>query len=345
MENTSPSREKKNKRKYKKTTIISVLLGVLLFGGVGYGTYVYMKTSNIVQKSNLNLARGEKSNLREKAVKPITHNVSILIMGIDENQERQKEYNGAFHTDALLLATFNKDDKTVKLTSIPRDTYTYVPIEKKKDKITHAYGSGFVKNGKDGGPQASVEAVEKLLQVPVDYFVKFNFGSFIKIVDGLDGVEVDVPVEFTEQNSKDEPDAIHLKKGVQKLTGEEALALARTRHIDSDAMRGQRQQLVIEAILSKLKSVGSITKLEKMVEAVDGDFKTNLALEDMLSFYKYGLDCPVEKIQLAGDDLYLPNGPNGQRVYYYNPNKTDLQNLSNTLRTHLGLSEKRIEGN
>ncbi|PEC23043.1 LCP family protein [Bacillus cereus] len=313
MENHSSSREKQYKRKYKKTTIISFLLGVLLFGGAGYGAYVYTKTSNLVQKSNLNLARGEKSNLREKAVKPIANNVSLLIMGIDENQERQKEYNGAFHTDALLLATFNKDDKTVKLTSIPRDTYTYVPIEKKKDKITHAYGRGFIKNGKDGGPQASVEAVEKLLQVPVDYFVKFNFSSFIKIVDELDGIEVDVPVEFTEQNSKDESDAIHLKKGQQKLTGEEALALARTRHIDSDAM--------------------------------DGDFKTNLAMDDILSFYKYGLNGSIEKTQLAGDDLYLPNGPKGQPVYYYNPNKKDLQSLSNTLRTHLGLSEKQIEEN
>lgn len=134
MENTSSSREKKNKRKYKKTTIISVLLAVLLFGGVGYGTYVYMKTSNLVQKSSLNLARGEKSHLREETVKPIANNVSLLIMGIDENQERQKEYNGAFHTDALLLATFNKDDKTVKLTSIPRDTYTYVQLKRKKIK-------------------------------------------------------------------------------------------------------------------------------------------------------------------------------------------------------------------
>ncbi|MED2711419.1 LCP family protein, partial [Bacillus toyonensis] len=149
----------------------------------------------------------------------------------------------------------------------------------------------------------------------------------------------------TEQNSKDEPDAIHLKKGLQKLTGEEALALARTRHIDSDAMRGQRQQLVIEAMLNKLKSAGSITKLEKMVEAVDGDFKTNLAMDDILSFYKYGLNGSVEKTQLAGDDLYLPNGPNGQRVYYYNPNKKDLQSLSDTLRTHLGLSAKQIEEN
>lgn len=62
-----------------------------------------------------------------------------------------------------------------------------------------------------------MEAVEKLLQVPVDYFVKFNFNSFTKIVDGLDGIEVDVPVEFTEQNSKDEPDSIHLKKGTTKI--------------------------------------------------------------------------------------------------------------------------------
>ena len=79
MENHSSSREKKNKRKYKKTTIISVLLAILLFGGFGYGTYVYMKTSNLVQKSNVNLARGEKSNLREETVKPITNNVSLLI--------------------------------------------------------------------------------------------------------------------------------------------------------------------------------------------------------------------------------------------------------------------------
>lgn len=44
-------------------------------------------------------------------------------------------------------------------------------------------------------------------------------------------------------------------------------------------------------------------------------------MDDILSFYKYGLNGSVEKIQLGGDDLYLPNGPNGQRVYYYNPNK------------------------
>ncbi len=53
-------------------------------------------------------------------------------MGVDESDVRGKEYGEAIRTDALLLATFNKDSKTVKLLSIPRDTYTYIPIEKKK---------------------------------------------------------------------------------------------------------------------------------------------------------------------------------------------------------------------
>ncbi|MED2162136.1 LytR family transcriptional regulator, partial [Bacillus thuringiensis] len=55
MGNHSSLREEKNKQKYKKKTIISLLLAVLLFGGIGYGAYVYMKTSSLVQKSNLNL--------------------------------------------------------------------------------------------------------------------------------------------------------------------------------------------------------------------------------------------------------------------------------------------------
>ena len=93
--------------------------------------------------------------------------------------------------------------------------------------------------------------MERFLNVPVDYYVKFNFESFVQIVDSLGGIDIDVPVTFTEQDSKDQAGMIHLEKGYQHLNGEQALALARTRKIDSDAMRGQRQQLVIEAIAKK----------------------------------------------------------------------------------------------
>lgn len=340
QENTR-SKPKKSKKKTK--IIISVILFFLIVGG-GYTWFLVNKASSAVRNAAHDLARGDKSNLRDKAVKPITNNVSVLIMGVDESDVRGKEYGEAIRTDALLLATFNKDSKTVKLLSIPRDTYTYIPVEKKKDKITHAHAYGSTKNGKDGGPQASIDAVEKLLNVPVDYFVKFNFKSFMKIVDDLGGIEVDVPVEFTEQDSNDNADAIHLKKGVQKLNSEEALALARTRHIDSDAMRGQRQQLVIEAILKKLTSVGSVTKVGNIIDDIDGQFVTNLTFDDMLSFYKYGSDSEIEKLQIQGEDCYMAKGDDtcsqsagGGRTYYYNPDKKELANVTNELRTHLGL--------
>ena len=340
QENTR-NKPKKNKKKIK--IIISAILFVLLIGG-GYTWFLVNKASSAVRNAAHDLARGDKSDLRDKAVKPITNNVSVLIMGVDESDVRGKEYGEAIRTDALLLATFNKDSKTVKLLSIPRDTYTYIPIEKKKDKITHAHAFGSAKNGKNGGPQASIDAVEKLMNVPVDYFVKFNFKSFIKIVDDLGGVEVDVPVEFTEQDSNDNAEAIHLEKGVQKLNGEEALALARTRHIDSDAMRGQRQQLVIEAILKKLTSVGSVTKVGNIIDDINGQFVTNLTFDDMLSFYKYGSDSEIEKLQIQGDDCYMAKGDDtcsksagGGRTYYYNPDKKELDNVTNELRTHLGL--------
>ena len=340
QENTR-SKPKKSKKKIK--IIISVILFFLIVGG-GYTWFLVNKASSAVRNAAHDLARGDKSDLRDKAVKPITNNVSVLVMGVDESDVRGKEYGEAIRTDALLLATFNKDSKTVKLLSIPRDTYTYIPVEKKKDKITHAHAYGSTKNGKDGGPQASIDAVEKLLNVPVDYFVKFNFKSFMKIVDDLGGIEVDVPVEFTEQDSNDNAGAIHLKKGVQKLNSEEALALARTRHIDSDAMRGQRQQLVIEAILEKLTSVGSVTKVGNIIDDINGQFVTNLTFDDMLSFYKYGADSSIEKLQIQGDDCYMEKGDDtcsksagGGRTYYYNPDKKELAKVTNDLRTHLGL--------
>ncbi|PGZ95266.1 LytR family transcriptional regulator [Bacillus pseudomycoides] len=337
------SREHKHKKGSKKWKIVGVVIVLLLVIGGSYTWFLVNKASSAVRNASQDLARGDKSKLREQAVKPLSNNVSVLIMGIDENQGREKEYSGAFHTDALLLATFNKDDKTVKLVSIPRDTYSYLPIEKKKDKITHAYAYGAVKNGKDGGPQATIDAVEKLFNVPVDYFVKFNFNSFIKVVDDLGGIDIDVPVTFTEQDSNDTAGAIHLEKGYQHLNGEQALALARTRKIDSDAMRGQRQELVIEAIVKKLASAGSVTKVGKIIDDINGDFTTNFSFDDMLSFYKYGIGSSIEKVQLVGEDCYMSEDKickptyAPKHTYYYMPDQKNMADITKQLRNHLGL--------
>src|SRR5690606_41978024 len=96
-------------------------------------------------------------------------------------------------SDALLLATLNEKEKSVKLLSIPRDSYVYIDEVGYSTKINHAHSYG--------EPKATIETVEDLLEIPVDYYVRLDFEAFMHIVDALNGIEVEVPYKFTEQES------------------------------------------------------------------------------------------------------------------------------------------------
>ncbi|PGZ96725.1 LytR family transcriptional regulator [Bacillus pseudomycoides] len=327
LETTHRASKKRSKKK-RILWFVLIPLFLVVIGGGSYFFHIYNKAQAVANGAYSQLGRGDKSDKRDKAVKPMTDNVSILIMGVDESQTRAKEYGTATRTDALMLATINKHDKSVKLLSIPRDSRVYIPSEKKEDKITHAHVFG--------GVDSTIDTVERFLDVPVDYYVKFNFESFIKIVDALGGIDVNVPVTFTEQDSHDNPDAIHLEKGQQHLNGEEALALARTRHIDTDYMRGQRQQLVLEAIAEKALSLNSIDKLGDLLDAVDQDIKTNLTFDDMMAIAKnmMGPDLKMDKLQIKGQDEYIDGR------YYYIPDEQNVQDISEELQNHLGVTGK-----
>ena len=92
----------------------------------------------------------------------------------------------------------------MKLVSIPRDSYVYIPEVGYRDKITHAHAFG--------GTRATIEPVEELFDIPVDYYVKMNFNAFIDVVDALGGIEAEVPYNRTEKDENDKY-TIHLKKG------------------------------------------------------------------------------------------------------------------------------------
>src|SRR5699024_8237394 len=134
-------------------------------------------------------------------------------------------------------------------------------------KITHAHYYG--------GPKATVDSVEKFLNVPVDYYARVDFNAFIDVVDTLDGIEYDVPFEISEMDSNDVEGAIHLMPGEQTLNGEQALALARTRKYDSDIERGKRQQQIVKQISKKAISISSVLKLDNLIDAVGDNLTTN----------------------------------------------------------------------
>ncbi|WP_423799685.1 LCP family protein [Neobacillus sp. SAB-20_R2A] len=319
------------KKKQRKRIFMLILLPILVvaLSSAGYATFLLKKAESVVHKSYKPVKAVSK---REVKVDPKMDNVSILLIGVDESKERAKQYGDAVRSDALMVATLNKKEKTVKLLSIPRDSYVYIPKKNKYDKINHAHAFG--------GPALSIETVQELLDIPIDYYVKVNFYAFIDTVNALDGIEVEVPYALSEQDSHDRPNAIRLKQGLQTLNGEQALALARTRHKDTDFMRGQRQQQILKAIFSKALSASSITKHGELIEAVGKNMTTNMSFDDMKSLMDYGLTgggLNIETLNLKGSDAYIKG------IYYYKLDETSLEEAKTVLKTQLGLESNTVQ--
>ena len=312
--------KRKTKSRKKKLFIFSLVF-VAFLAVFGYGASLYIKAGAAVSDAYESDGR-EKSDLRDKLVDPKFDNVSVLIMGVDSSNARENEASA--RTDTLMLATLNKDEKSVKLISIPRDSYVYIPEVGYETKINHAHAYG--------GTKATIDTVENLFDIPVDYFLKVNFEAFIDVVDAVDGITVDVPYEFSEQNSKDKANSIHLLAGTQKLDGEEALALARTRKLDNDIERGKRQQEIIKAIIDRTISLNSVLKYDDIIEAVGGNMTTNLSFSDMKSFISYGTsgtNLDFETVTLEGED-YQPSG-----TYYWKLDEIALGETKEKLQQHL----------
>jgi polyisoprenyl-teichoic acid--peptidoglycan teichoic acid transferase len=310
-------KKKKNRKKWIYW-VLTPLLFILLVGG-GYATYLYNKAEHAVNQSYKPLDR--TSTKRTTAVNPDIDNITVLFAGLDESKERGTP---ALRTDALMLATFNQKQKSIKLLSIPRDSYVYIPSKGRQDKITHAYGKG--------GITSTIETVEELLDIPVDYYVKMNFDAFIDVVEALGGVDVNVTKHIDEMDSKDRHHAIILEPGFQTLNGEEALAYARTRKIDSDIERGKRQQEIIKAIITKASSAQSVTKYGDVIEAVGENMETDLSFKDMKSFIDYvtaGTYLSVDTLTLEGSNSTIGG------VYYYQLDETTLEQVKTTLKTQL----------
>ncbi|WP_096272575.1 LCP family protein [Paucisalibacillus globulus] len=326
--------KRKNKKKISKKKIllfIAIPLSVLLIGGAVYAASIYSQAEKAVSESFEQVERKnnkETSDLREEVVNPIEDNVSVLIIGVDDSEKRSFDENS--RSDTLILATFNKEHNDVNLLSIPRDSYVFVPEVQYYTKINHAHFFG--------GPSATIETVEEFLHVPIDYYVRINFDAFIEVVDSIGGIYYNVPFEMYEQDSKDKKDAIHLLPGYQKLNGEEALALARTRKYDSDLERGQRQQEIIKAVMKEAASVKSLFKLDNLIEAVGDNMTTNLTFDEMKSFVSYGLtkNIAINSVSLEGSGGYMDDG-----LWYYQVDEESRQTIENKLRNHLDLPTSR----
>jgi len=324
MRRTEPKKAKGSSKLGLFLKITLILATSALICVTAYGVYLTKKAEHAVNSAYEVVENREVSEKREVKVEPVKDNVSILFVGVDDSEARGQGAEGS-RSDALMLATLNNQTKTIKLLSIPRDSYVYIPYVGYKDKINHAHAYG--------STLASIETIEELLDIPVDYYVRMNFNAFIEVVDALGGIEAEVPYTITGEKDEFDRNTVSLQPGLQTLNGHQALALARTRKQDNDIERGKRQQEILKAIITKAASASALTKYDDVLEAVGDNMKTDMTFKEMKSFISYlSNGVPrIDSITLQGyDDM-------STGVYYYKLDEESLEETQHILQSHLGL--------
>lgn len=230
--------------------------------------------------------KNEKEN-----IDVINDSYNILITGVDTYGNITK----VSRSDVNMVISINPKDNKILLTSIPRDYYVYLSNFSSYDKLTHAGIYGI---------ETSIMAIEDLLDININYYVKVNFTTLIDIVDLLDGIQVTSKYEFTSI------DGYHYNKGINYLNGEEALSFARERTAfsEGDRIRIENQQLVLKAIINKLLSSKIITNYNDLLKALNNKFLTNMKDEELTKLIKWQIDgmynWDILNISLNGTDSY-----------------------------------------
>lgn len=238
---------------------------------------------------------------------------SALVLGVDERE------GDVGRSDTMIVLTVNPTLQTTKMLSIPRDTYTEMIGKGFKDKINHAYSIG--------GMEMSMNSVENLLGIPIDYVVKVNMESFVDIIDILGGVKVKNTLNFNFQGE-------HFPIGELELDGEKSLKYVRMRYDDptGDFGRQNRQKQVIQGVLDESLSIKNVWNYKSIFKAVEKNVEMNVPFDDLISIQKNYGDS-LKKIE----QLYMNKGANTKidGIYYYITEESELQKIQGDLKSHM----------
>ena len=323
-EAAEPVRSGKKDKKWKKTKKGKILISVIIALAVvlvGTGIFGFFYVNGILNDITDNGEKGESSKIeewtgmdqlvvkfddiyedskvssyRDMAKKwyyngepaSSTNIYNVLLIGEDTRGDEIKD-EGTL-ADSVIIASVNIESGEFILTSILRDTYAYYELVP-GDESTGTYGkiNGCMSRG---DLSAYINAVERLFKINIDNYVLVNFSNFKKIIDTLGGVTIDITAkEIREINNHPKTYGnvyIDGDAGTKKLTGEQALAYCRIRHIDGDDVRADRQKTVLMSVFNQLKSA-SLVKLTSVVTNLLPYVKTGFSKSEILSIGQYAL--------------------------------------------------------
>jgi len=241
--------------------------------------------------------------------------VSMLVMGLDYRDWTAGE--GPPRTDTMILLTFDPLTQTGGMLSIPRDLWVNIPGFN-YGRINTAYQLGEAYQLPGGGPQLAVDTVEELLGVPVDFYAQVDFGAFVRFIDEIYGVKVDVP-ERIKLDPLGDDNTKWLKPGTHNLPGELALAYVRARKTEGgDFDRSERQQQVVMAIRRQIMRPKMwpdlLAKAPILYNELSSGVNTNMNLDQAIRLGWMATHIPEENIKrgaIGSDQITFATSPDG----------------------------------
>lgn len=257
-----------------------------------------------------------------------TGKINVLLLGVDEDGLR---------TDAIMVASYDFDDDTLDFLSIPRDTRVVITNRNNLTRKINEVHAMTDKNGKIMGPMASVEAVTALTGIPIHYYVEFTFDAIDNIMNILGPVTYDVPdIEGNGKGMNYDDLAqdlhIHLKPGLQELSGDQVQQFLRYRKSNSgrgdgsDTSRVERQQDFIKAVLEQKVNMSLVVKAPSIFSQVKKDIKTNFSSAEIAKYATHLLSLSSENIS----SYSLPGEDKHTSAWYFECNLEETQMLIET---------------
>ncbi len=239
--------------------------------------------------------------------------VNILLVGQDRRGGTANQ-----RTDAMIFCTINKSKKTLTMTSFMRDTWVYIP-GKYNQRLNVPYMLG-------GFPLLN-ETLDYTFGISADYNVEIDFAGFMKAIDTVGGVEIELSsAEASYLNKRgnwgvEENKNWKLKEGVNLLTGSQALAYSRIRAIGNDQGRTNRQRTVITKLIEKAKTL-SLTELydlaKELIPLVRTDMTNSQIFALILDMLPMLSDLEIVSQRIPMDGQYSGANKNGASVIVMN---------------------------
>ncbi|KRL94211.1 LCP family protein [Levilactobacillus hammesii] len=308
------------KKKHIFRNAILIIILIFIVAGVAYGMESYRNIESTVNRSfkasGVNKQRNVSQQIKRK--KPI----SILLLGTDTGA-LNRTYKG--RTDSMMIVTLNPDKNKTTVTSIPRDTAVAIPgfENRAPSKINAAYAWGSSKT--------TIKTVQKMLNIPIDFYALINMGGMKKVINEVNGIEVVPTLSFKYEGYT-------FKKGAKThMDGAEALAYSRMRYDDpnNDYGRQTRQRSVLVALVKKSGSISTLLN-RSFLNSLSSQVQTDLNFNNLTELAKdyRSSDKIVKETHLQGHGKEM-NGQDMEMMH-----KKELQRVTNHIRDGLGLPYK-----